>query len=166
MPWEKLRKVVVVPRPGRHGGWVGDAPDLDRREAVDLGAGVEVGALLDDRARRARRIRADHAVVAHDGAGLDDGCRRRCDSRGSSRPDRRSPPSSMTRSLSGSRCSTVFSRICTSLPMRTGPCESPMIFTPAPMIVRSPMTTSPVISGGREEDRRRGDGRDDAAVRA
>ena len=55
-------------------------------------------------------------------------------------------PSSMTRSLSGSRCSTVFSRICTSLPMRTGPWESPMILTPAPMIVRSPTTTSPVIS--------------------
>ncbi len=30
--------------------------------------------------------------------------------------------------------------------MRTGPWESPMIFTPAPMIVRSPTTTSPVIS--------------------
>src|SRR5690348_7804779 len=55
-------------------------------------------------------------------------------------------PSWMMRSLSGSRCKTVFSSICTWLPMRTGPCESPMIFTPAPMMVRSPTTTSPVIS--------------------
>ena len=30
--------------------------------------------------------------------------------------------------------------------MRTGPCESPMIFTPAPMIAPGPMLTSPVIS--------------------
>jgi len=30
--------------------------------------------------------------------------------------------------------------------MRTGPWESPMIFTPAPISVSSPMTTSPVIS--------------------
>jgi len=30
-------------------------------------------------------------------------------------------------------------------PMRTGPCESPMIFTPAPMIDPAPITTSPVI---------------------
>src|SRR5207244_3728603 len=55
-------------------------------------------------------------------------------------------PSSMMRSLSGSRCKTVFSRIWTSRPMRTGPWESPMILTPAPMIVRSPTTTSPVSS--------------------
>ena len=55
-------------------------------------------------------------------------------------------PLSRMRSLSGRRCRTVFSRICTSLPMRTGPWESPMILTPAPMIERSPTTTSPVIS--------------------
>ncbi len=54
--------------------------------------------------------------------------------------------SSMISSLSGSRCSTVFSRICTREPTRTGPWESPMIFTPAPMSEASPMTTSPVIS--------------------
>src|SRR5215210_5690580 len=54
--------------------------------------------------------------------------------------------SSITSSLSGSRCRTAFSRIWTREPMRTGPCESPMIFTPAPMRVFSPMTTSPVIS--------------------
>ena len=71
-------------------------------------------------------------------------------------------PSSMMRSLSGNRCRTVFSRICTSLPMRTGPWESPMILTPAPMIVRSPTTTSPVISAVGNSDRRRGDGRHDA----
>ena len=40
----------------------------------------------------------------------------------------------------------MFSRICTREPMRTGPCESPMIFTPAPMRVSLPMITSPVIS--------------------
>ena len=74
-------------------------------------------------------------------------------------------PSSRMRSLSGSRCRTVFSRICTSSPMRTGPWESPMILTPAPMIVRSPTTTSPVISARREQDRRPGDGRHDASVR-
>jgi hypothetical protein len=54
--------------------------------------------------------------------------------------------SSITSSLSGSRCSTVFSRICTRDPMRTGPWESPMILTPAPTMVSSPTTTSPVIS--------------------
>ena len=54
--------------------------------------------------------------------------------------------SATTSSLSGSRCSTVFSRICTRAPMRTGPWLSPMIFTPAPMIEPSPTTTSPVIS--------------------
>ena len=54
--------------------------------------------------------------------------------------------SSMTSSLSGSRCSTVFSRICTLAPIRTGPWESPMILTPAPMMVSSPTTTSPVSS--------------------
>ena len=40
----------------------------------------------------------------------------------------------------------MFSRIWTSSPMRTGPWESPMILTPAPMMVRSPTTTSPVTS--------------------
>jgi hypothetical protein len=54
--------------------------------------------------------------------------------------------SSMISALSGSKCSTVFSRICTREPMRTGPWESPMIFTPAPMSESSPMITSPVIS--------------------
>ena len=54
--------------------------------------------------------------------------------------------SSTTSSLSGSRCSTVFSRICIRAPIRTGPWLSPMIFTPAPMIEPAPTTTSPVIS--------------------
>jgi len=54
--------------------------------------------------------------------------------------------SPMISSLSGSKCSTVFSKICTREPMRTGLWESPMIFTPAPTSVSSPMTTSPVIS--------------------
>ena len=58
----------------------------------------------------------------------------------------------------------MFSRIWTSLPIRTGPCESPMILTPAPMIDALADDDVAGDLGTGEHDCRVSDGRQDASV--
>src|SRR6266540_7144355 len=128
-------KVVALPRPRWDVGRLRHAPNVDGWEAVDLGAGREARALLDDCSGAHHAAGAEHAAVTDDRSWLDDGSGADATAVDHG-PGPTITPSSMMRSLSGSRCKTVFSRIWTSLPMRTGPWESPMILTPAPMIVR------------------------------
>ena len=59
-------------RPGRDRGRLGDASDVDGGEAVDVAAGVEAGALLDNRSGAHDAAGADHAAVTHDRPGFDD----------------------------------------------------------------------------------------------
>src|SRR5262249_32365336 len=102
-------------------------PLFDQAAGFDAAVGAQTAAVANDRAGLDDRVAADVAAVDH----------------------RAGPDyyvSSITSSLSGRRCRTVFSRIFTRAPMRTGPCESPMILTPAPMMLSAPTTTSPVIS--------------------
>ena len=121
---EEAGQVVDVEPPSRPRRGPVQVADDDRREPVDDAAVAERRCAASRRCPRGPCTPRPMLPCRTRRPRLDDGARADVQP-WIIAPGPMITSSSMTRSLSGSRCSTAFSRICTRSPMRTGPCESP-----------------------------------------